>query len=345
MIYLLKSSGYEESEPGEIKYFLLLKIGYTDDKNFKKRSESYRCHNITGKIIYTIPNATEDHEKKLHYKFKDLKYDGHEWFKYDQSIIDYIKSVTLEELVELPYPFTSRIKSGLAKEIVSKVIIVDNILDKKSVVEKYVNKMVNKLGKSVMEESSIFEYLENDPKIDNKNIELYRRIKNRDGIVYSIDDITNLEVSNFIRDYESLTTIKDKLKLLCESGLSKDAEKIILSQISDSDEIKSYYLALPKEKLRALSYNSTKIKKELGIVTFSQELLKECIFREFHVGDKLLLSDIKSRLSTLYKSINYNKSPKAVDILEFFTVKEFKTTVLVDGKKKRSIGYLIISVK
>ena len=159
------------------------------------------------------------------------------------------------------------------------------------------------------------------------------------------DDIINQEVSSFMRVYESLTTIHDKLQMLCECTFNKIVIDIILSQISDSDEIKSYYLALPKEKLRALSYNSTKIKKELGIVTFSQELLKECIFREFHVGDKLLLSDIKSRLSTLYKSINYNKSPKAVDILEFFTVKEFKTTVLVDGKKKRSIGYLIISVK
>ena len=342
MIYLVNVTYYNK----DTKEILdLLKIGYTD--NWDKRKSQYLLHNPGIQEVYLLGGGTEEQESKLHYKFKDFRFKdyGNEWFYYKDEIVDYIKSVTLEELDELPYPFTSRIKSGLAKEIVSKVITVENILDKKSVVEKYVNKMVNKLGKSVMEESSIFEYLENDPKIDNKNIELYRKIKNRDGIVYSTDDITNLEVSNFIRDYESLTTIKDKLKLLCESGLSKDAEKIILSQISDSDEIKSYYLALPKEKLRALSYNSTKIKKELGIVTFSQELLKECIFREFHVGDKLLLSDIKSRLSTLYKSINYNKSPKAVDILEFFTVKEFKTTVLVDGKKKRSIGYLIISVK
>ena len=342
MIYLVNVTYYNK----ETKEILdLLKIGYTD--NWDKRKSQYLLHNPGIQEIYLLECGTEEHESKLHYKFRDYKYKsyGNEWFYYKDEIVDYIKTVTLEELDELPYPFTSRIKSGLAKEIVSKVITVDNILDKKSVVEKYVNKMVNKLGKSVMEESSIFEYLENDPKIDNKNIELYRKIKNRDGIVYSTDDITNLEVSVFMRVYESLTTIHDKLKLLCEYDISNNAKDIILSQISDSDEIKSYYLALPKEKLRALSYNSTKIKKELGIVTFSQELLKECIFREFHVGDKLLLSDIKSRLSTLYKSINYNKSPKAVDILEFFTVKEFKTTVLVDGKKKRSIGYLIISVK
>ena len=346
MIYLLKSSGYEESEPGEIKYFLLLKIGYTDDKNFKKRSESYRCHNITGKIIYTIPNATEDHEKKLHYKFKDLKYDGHEWFNYDQSIIDYIKSVTLEELDELPYPFTSRIKSGLAKEIVSKVITVENILDKKSVVEKYVNKMVNKLGKSVMEESSIFEYLENDPKIDNKNIELYRRIKNRDGIVYSTDDITNLEVSSFMRTYESLTTIHDKLQILCEYDLSSDAKSIILAQIPDSDEIKSYYLSLGPERLKALSYNTHKIKKELGIVTFSLELLRANIYKEFKIGYKATLLEIKDKFINLYTSINYTRSPKATDLLEFFDVEECRLTVVDDsGNKKRLRGYKLISVK
>lgn len=339
MIYLLKSSGYEESESGEIKYFLLLKIGYTDDKNFKKRSESYRCHNITGKIIYTIPNAIEDHEKKLHYKFKDLKYDGHEWFKYDQSIIDYIKSVTLEELDELPYPFTSRIKSGLAKEIVSKVITVDNILDKYSVVDDYVKVMINKLGKSIMEESNIIKYLENDPTIDKRNIELYKNIKNRDKVVYSLDEGINREVSLFFNKYDQLTTIKDKLKLLCEGNLSKPAIELMLAQIPDSDEIKSYYISLGPDRLKSLSYNTHKIKKELGIVTFSIELLINGIYRNFDVGTRYTLNFIKEKLTNIYSSISYDKNPKATDLLEFYTVKECIIIENVGGKKKRMRGY------
>ena len=99
------------------------------------------------------------------------------------------------------------------------------------------------------------------------------------------DDIVNQEVSKFLKIYTFLTTIYDKLKLLCEYGLSNDAIQIVLGQIADSDEIKSYYTTLGPQKLKSLSYNSTKIKNYLGIVTFSQELLESSIYSEFKVGD------------------------------------------------------------
>lgn len=101
------------------------------------------------------------------------------------------------------------------------------------------------------------------------------------------DDIVNQEVSEFLKVYTGLTTIYDKLKLLCEYGLSEDAIQVVLGQINDSDEIKSYYTSLSPDRLRSLSYNSTKIKKELGIATFNQELLESSIYSEFKIGDKL----------------------------------------------------------
>lgn len=75
------------------------------------------------------------------------------------------------------------------------------------------------------------------------------------------DDIVNQEVSEFLRIYTGLTTIYDKLKLLCEYGLSSDAINIVLGQIADSDEIKSYYTSLGPQRLKSLGYNLTKIKK------------------------------------------------------------------------------------
>ena len=158
------------------------------------------------------------------------------------------------------------------------------------------------------------------------------------------NDIVNMEVSSFIKIYESLTTIHDKLKLLCEYDLSNIAREIVLAQIPDSDEVKSYYLALPKEKLKAVSYNSTKIKKELGIITFSPELLRASIYHEFKIGDRLTLLEIKDRLSNLYSSINYKRSPKATDILEFFEVKD-STITLKDGSGRRLRGYKLIQKK
>ena len=161
----------------------------------------------------------------------------------------------------------------------------------------------------------------------------------------SPDDIVNQEVSRFLEQYQKFGTFKSKLKYLCEYSFNDAMTNIILDQIGEHDNIKSYYLALGPEKLRALGYNKTYIEKELGIVTFSQELLESNIYSEFKVGDKITLADIKSRLEVLYKSINYDATPKAKDLENYFNVKESSARVEIDGVKKVVKIYNIISKK
>ena len=159
------------------------------------------------------------------------------------------------------------------------------------------------------------------------------------------DDIVNQEVSEFLGIYIGLTTIYDKLKLLCEYGLSQDAIQIVLGQVNDSDEIKSYYTTLGPVKLKSLSYNSTKIKRALGIVTFSQDVLETSIYREFKVGDIWILSSIKQKLEEIYNDINYDKIAKAIDLLNYFEVQETMVRREVDGVKKRVKVYKILKRK
>ena len=161
------------------------------------------------------------------------------------------------------------------------------------------------------------------------------------------DDIVNQEVSNFLKVYTSLTTMYDKLKLICEYGLSEDAIDIVLGQISDSDEVKSYYITLGPQRLKGMGYHITKIKKALGIITFSDELLEATIYNEFKVGDKLILSGIKDKLGYLYSSINYDKTPKAKDLESYFEVKLIYISILDEttGKKKQTKGYELLSRK
>ena len=163
----------------------------------------------------------------------------------------------------------------------------------------------------------------------------------------NINDIISDEVSLFLQKYEQLTTRYDKLKLLCESGLSQDAINLFLSQISDSDEIKSYYVTLGPKRLYELGYSITKIRKELGIVVFDKNLLKDEILKQFHVGDRLLLMDIKDKLKTIYQSINYESNPTASDLLEYFEVKDFTKSIInpKTGKKKRASGYELLLIK
>lgn len=159
------------------------------------------------------------------------------------------------------------------------------------------------------------------------------------------DDVVNRDVTRFLCIYETLTTIHDKLKMLCEYPVSKEAIQIVLDQIPDSDEIKSYYMILGPERLKSLSYSVTFIRRELGIVTFSPELLVSTITLNFNPGEKYSLANLKNKLGELYSSINYTANPKANDILNYFEVKEYKSTETIDGVKKRVRGYELLKRK
>ena len=135
------------------------------------------------------------------------------------------------------------------------------------------------------------------------------------------------------------------MKYLCEYGFSDEVIGVVLDQIGEHDNIKSYYISLGPTKLKALSYNSHKIKKELGIVTFSPELLNNTIHQNFNPGEKYTLSNLKAKLGDLYSSISYTAVPKANDILNYFEVKEYKSTEVVDGEKKRVRGYELLKRK
>jgi len=90
-----------------------------------------------------------------------------------------------------------------------------------------------------------------------------------------------------------------------------------------------------------MGYHVTKIKRSLGIITFSQELLESSIYSEFKIGDKITLADIKLKLEYLYKSINYDAAPKAKDLENYFEVKN--SSIYENGKKVKC--YIIIKKK
>lgn len=328
MIYLIKSAGYDENE----NLIHLLKIGYTEDNNKDKRFQLYKLHNPTCKVLYEIPNLPEDIEKRIQYKFRGLKYNeyGNEWFYYSEDIINFFKDIDNIDLESLPKsPRRREIEfTNLKNEVIE---IIKYLFLTKTEYLDYLENLITTLGDKFCV-SSVLDYIKTDPLVNKDLYSKYLEIvKSRETGIYSNDDIVNQEVSEFLGIYIGLTTIYDKLKLLCEYGLSQDAINIVLGQISDSDEIKSYYITLGPQRLKGMGYHITKIKKALGIVTFSDELLDATIYNEFKVGDKITLSGIKDRLGYLYKSISYDKTPKATDLENYFEVK--KCTINLPGKR------------
>ena len=157
----------------------------------------------------------------------------------------------------------------------------------------------------------------------------------------------NIDVSKFITIYDQLKTPIEKLKLLCDFALSSEQEdrdivNIFIHQLPDSDYNKSYFTNLGPTRIKALSYNPSKIRKALGIIIFDQEKLEKEIYSVFKEGDEILLSDLKMKLAQVYNNVGYQAAPKAKDILSYFEVKDYKETVEIDGVKKRSAGYELI---
>ena len=350
MLYLLQSAEFKENESGEYEFFFSLKIGYTDDENTdlknNKRLNMYFAHHRTIKLLATISNGTEEQEKKLHYKFKDLRWDdSNEWYIFDQNIIDYFKSTTVAVVNKLhsnPIRGDQKVLKG-KRETRS---ILSYLFDTKDEIENYLSNLLNILGDSISFNTSL-EYIKSDPSINQDKLNHFLNVKEcKETGNYTEDEILNNLVFQFFKQYEELTTKRSKLKYLCECGLPKQAINIILSQIPDSDEIKSYYVNLGPERLFELGYITSRIEKELGIITFSEDLLRESIYSNFNIGDKLQLTEIKNKLSDIYNKINYSAAPKATDISEFFNVKSVQISIIDDaGKKKRVHGYEILSVK
>ena len=338
MIYLIETTYYNKNTKEILD---LLKIGYTEDSNKDKRFTLYKLHNPGYKLLYEISGYDEDIEKRVQYKFRDLKYNeyGNEWFYYSDDIINFfrdIDKVDLDSLPKNPVRGSKEFKK-IKNECREGLSYFFNTKDTEEYLENIISKVKDQLSKDY-----VIEYLRKDPNVGNERVDKYFEVlRCRETGIYCEDDMVNQEVSEFLRIYISLNTMKDKLKLLCEYGLSSDAIDIVLGQIADSDEIKSYYTTLGPDRLRALSYSKTFIKKELNIVTFSQDLLEKSMYLEFKEGDKLSLVDIKTKLTNIYDSISYDRKAKATDLENYFEVKK----CTINFPDKRVNGLEIIKKK
>ena len=348
MIYLIKSAGYGDDN----KYIDLLKIGYTEDFKKDKRFNLYKLHNPTCKVLYEVLGGTEDQEKRIQYKFKDLLYPnyGREWFYYSEEIIDFFEDIQnngLDIVLNLPKGASNKSTYLTYRNKIKDILYSiygfyreeNNISPKESLedtIKDYYNKLTVDLGDKITVESEVLEYIKKDfgDILVNKYIENNKLFQ------------SSQEISRFMEEFSKLDTFKERLRFFCNYKLSDIERNIILNQLGEHDNIRSYYLTLKPERLKALGYNKTYIERELGIVVFSKELLVRTIFQNFKIGDKISLLEIKNRLINLYLDINYKAVPKSTDLNEYFDTKEVKVTeTLSDGVKKRIKALKLVGIK
>lgn len=294
----------------------LYKVGYTADDNLDRRIGQYYSHSPGNEFISFRP-GDELLERKLHLYFTDLglKFRNlKEWFIGNPMILQ-LFHISLERLDRWLWKNRKRI-------FTDKILTGDKA---QSILDQLYNKF-------------------------NSVPVTFRKITKKDILGRELSSVTDPEeikaLTEFFQEYDKFTTFKDKLKFLCNYKFpNEEITNIVLNQLG-GDKIRSYYVALGPEKLHALGYNQTKIEKTLGITMFDEDVLKNKIYSTFLPGDKYSLAEIKEKLKDLYNNLGYKKTPKAIDLLNYFEVKDFvyyeKDTL---GKRKQIRGYEIISKK
>jgi len=161
---------------------------------------------------------------------------------------------------------------------------------------------------------------------------------------YIIDPVMN-EVNSFIAKFNSMVTFIERMRLLCESNLSESAITPVLRQLPI--DYSTYYTSLGPEKIKALGCQKSRLKREYDRVINNTQVSKGGIqtafYKEFSVGERIAIRDVKLRVQKVYSSIGLEKTAKAVDILEYFEV--MRTKVKDSSDNKFINGYEILKIK
>lgn len=154
----------------------------------------------------------------------------------------------------------------------------------------------------------------------------------------SVDEIDDVNLR--LDELYSHKHIPDKLRYLC--SLDESMANSLLPHLPES--LVNYYTVLGAEKIKALRYNTTDIKRAYEGIMGNQSIdIKPLIISEFKVEEIYSKAEVKKKLAKIYKDAGYTKTPRAVDLGDYFIIKDCMITNKETGKRDNC--YKIISIK
>lgn len=157
------------------------------------------------------------------------------------------------------------------------------------------------------------------------------------GLVGTIGTATkDPEVIKFLEQYNKLTTSIEKIKSLCD--FLKDHPELIDELDFIPQSYKDYWEALGYDEIVKLGFQKSKIESVMSKPRTSEEQEKIIVEvrKQFERGRRYNLTEVKSKLKEIYKSLGVQKAAKANDIEEYIPVKE--------GRGKDGRFYTILSL-
>lgn len=122
------------------------------------------------------------------------------------------------------------------------------------------------------------------------------------------------------------TSFIDRMKDYCDYKEADTlASRCVANQMARKyPELHIYYDSLGADKIRALSYQESKLKEEYSFVIKSANI-EHRVNQWFSSGSRIPKNEIKARLQMIYDELGLKKKAKATDITNFgFEVKDVK---------------------
>lgn len=309
----------------------VVKIGYTDD--LKERINAHRSSRPTLEVLFTIDGGTQEDEYSIQTYFKDYQFPcgSTEWFYYREEIISFFKEhSTIEEIMKIVPRVAAKEKCipNRTSKFIASFIASDLNLGIDSY--KYLERLIIK--KKLRDLNSLKIFLEycgySEKSIDGAINELNK-----------CQSTLSEDASNFIKEcIDASVSWENLFRSFCELEESIRNEVIYYVPY----KMKHSYDALGPERCKALGYNYFKISKAKDDVLKDPKVLMEAIYSNFECK-RYLMAEIKNGISKIYRELGYNKTAKAVDIEEWFEIKEVVMPNPITGK--RGHGFELLKKK
>ena len=168
--------------------------------------------------------------------------------------------------------------------------------------------------------------------------EFIEELKNLKKVYF---DKESLLIDQFLNEFNQDKNFERCMRLYCTFLDQYPFLFQIILKISDiPTTFHMYYELLGHSGIRAKSYEECSLRNEVEI-KLQNPSVKEAILFNFQPGNKYSNKYIKEKLKEIYNQFNFNKSPKASDLEEYFLLKK----VQFKEGDKRVDGFLIENIK
>lgn len=172
------------------------------------------------------------------------------------------------------------------------------------------------------------------------DISMINELHSKGYIVENQDKPMIDRANEFLMEFSKKTyDFREAYKYLCESELDQEILNYVSKRISQ-DYI-NYYYVIGAEKSRSLGYQRSNLEREYNNYRRSGDV-QNVIISEFQVSQRYTLKEIKEKLGIIYQNLGITKTPKALDLEEYFNVKKTKVTTKCGIREN---GLEIIKIK